>query len=289
MMMKHTDCRRICLTSLIMLMAGIAISCGAPDPEKGTPQTEEAFRTQSLTLTYGGHDYCFINSVKNFDQAVSYCASYGYALVKIDNADEQRFLTRQEQQRNGSSRWWIGLVDRGLEGVWVWPAPGKPLSYANWDTGQPDNGHGNEENCASDNYLGTGRWNDDKCELALPFICEKESSSTSNNGSFAYSVTNTNSATQNTADQTLTLYKDQVFTVGTCGVYGSSGTGDTFLRVLKGSTEIAYSDDTQETTTDGCSPSLSNLSFVVPETGTYIIRAGCFSTGSCKGTVAYTY
>ena len=34
-----------------------------------------------------------------------------------------------------------------------------------------------------------------------------------------------------------------------------------------------------------CGGALSNLSYVAPVTGTYVLRAGCFSSSACSGTV----
>ncbi len=104
-------------------------------------------------------------------------------------------------------------------------------------------------------------------------------------GSFSFSTTNTNSAQQNTTNKDVTLTAGQVIKLGTCTVTGSSGTGDTYLRLhgpgVSGA-QVAFNDDS-------CSR-LSYLTYTVPAGagGTYQIRAGCYSSGSCGGTVAYT-
>lgn len=99
--------------------------------------------------------------------------------------------------------------------------------------------------------------------------------------SFSYSATNTNSAQQNTTNASVYLTAGQTLKVGTCTVAGASGTGDTYLRLYGVSaTQVAYNDD-------NCGV-LSYLSYTATTSGTYQIRAGCYSTGSCSGTVAYT-
>jgi hypothetical protein len=99
--------------------------------------------------------------------------------------------------------------------------------------------------------------------------------------SFTYSATNTNSAQQNTTNRGVYLNAGQTLKVGTCTVAGSSGTGDTYLRLYGVSaTQVASNDDS-------CGV-LSYLSYTAPTSGTYQIRAGCYSSGSCGGTVAYT-
>ncbi len=100
-------------------------------------------------------------------------------------------------------------------------------------------------------------------------------------GSFSYSATNTNSAQQSTTNHSVYLYAGQVLKVGTCTVAGASGTGDTYLRLYGVSaTQVASNDDS-------CGV-LSYLSYTATTSGTYQIRAGCWSSGSCSGTVAYT-
>jgi hypothetical protein len=70
--------------------------------------------------------------------------------------------------------------------------------------------------------------------------------------------------------------------VGTCGLTGSSFTGDTYLRLYGPTGAQAASND------DACSGRGSNLSFTATSAGTYQIRAGCYSSTSCSGTVAWT-
>jgi hypothetical protein len=101
-------------------------------------------------------------------------------------------------------------------------------------------------------------------------------------GSFFYSASNTSSATQNTVNVDLSIAAGQVLTIGTCGVPGASGTGDTFLRVFSPvDVEVAFNDD-------ACGGLLTNLTYVAVTTGVFHIHAGCFSTQACDGTVAYT-
>jgi hypothetical protein len=103
-------------------------------------------------------------------------------------------------------------------------------------------------------------------------------------GSLTYSTSNTNSATINTINSSTYLLPGQVVSVGTCNITGGSGTGDTFLRLYNPSgVAVASNDDG-----GGSCGLLSNLTYTVPSdgAGAYQIRAGCFSSTSCSGTVA---
>ena len=98
----------------------------------------------------------------------------------------------------------------------------------------------------------------------------------------SYTASNTNSATINTRNFNLSLSAGQTITLGTCGVRGASGSGDTFLRLYNPlSAQVALNDD-------NCGGLLSRLTYTVPVNGTYQLRAGCFANTSCSGTLAYS-
>jgi V8-like Glu-specific endopeptidase len=102
-------------------------------------------------------------------------------------------------------------------------------------------------------------------------------------GTYSYNASNTNNAQQNTVNKDITAAAGQVITVGTCNMTGASASGDTYLRLYgPGGTQAAFNDDSCNTA--------SKLTYTVPSGagGTYQIRAGCYSTGSCGGTVAWT-
>jgi len=101
-------------------------------------------------------------------------------------------------------------------------------------------------------------------------------------GSFFYSAGNTSSATQNTVNVNISMVAGQTITAGTCSLPGSSGSGDTYLRLFDAfNSQVAFNDD-------ACGGLLTLFTFTVATTGTFQLRAGCFSGGSCSGTVVYT-
>jgi hypothetical protein len=83
-------------------------------------------------------------------------------------------------------------------------------------------------------------------------------------------------------NRTIALTAGQTLTIGTCGVTGASFTGDTYLRLRNGSgTQVATNDD-------ACSGLGSRIVHTAATSGNYEIRAGCYSSTSCGGTVAWT-
>ncbi|REG30671.1 hypothetical protein ATI61_106140 [Archangium gephyra] len=101
---------------------------------------------------------------------------------------------------------------------------------------------------------------------------------------FSYTASNTTSATVNTSNKLIALTAGQVLTLGTCGVTGSTFSGDTYLRLYNPSAAEVISND------DACGGVGSSFTYTVPAGagGNYELRAGCYSSGSCSGTVAWT-
>ncbi|HZI14810.1 MAG TPA: serine protease [Myxococcus sp.] len=100
--------------------------------------------------------------------------------------------------------------------------------------------------------------------------------------SYTYTASNTNSAQQNTVNKVVALTAGQKLTVATCGVTGATFTGDTYLRLsTTAGAEVASNDD-------ACGGRGSSFSYTAATAGNFEIRAGCYSSGSCGGTVVYT-
>ena len=95
-----------------------------------------------------------------------------------------------------------------------------------------------------------------------------------------FSASNTNSAQQNTVNQSIAVTAGQTLTIGTCGVPNSSFSGDTYLRLFSGGSQVASNDD-------ACGGLGSQLSYTAPSNGTVEVRVGCYSSGSCSGVVAW--
>ncbi len=68
--------------------------------------------------------------------------------------------------------------------------------------------------------------------------------------------------------------------IGTCVLNEATYTGDTYLRLYNGTGVEVSSND------DWCNGLGSKISYTPTVTGMYTIRAGCFSSGVCSGTVS---
>lgn len=99
-----------------------------------------------------------------------------------------------------------------------------------------------------------------------------------------FQAQSTSNATQNTTDTVVPLRGGMNITIGTCGLPGVTGTGDTFIRLTGPNGQTAAAVD------DSCGGYLSNMTYTVPPggDGLYTIKAGCWSDTACSGTLAYT-
>lgn len=154
--------------------ACVASACAAPVPAGCTAKA------------YNGHSYLFCTSQLNWIDSRNQCRAQKLDMTVINDAAENEFV-------RGAGGAWIGASDIDGEAKWRALAPGVqsradgPLvSFTAWAAGQPSNTFycaglvaiGNDclfvekgdEDCA---YMAAdGRWDDARCELLRPSVCE---------------------------------------------------------------------------------------------------------------------
>jgi hypothetical protein len=264
------------MSKRFVLLVVVIAGCGVEGEIGGVGSDEPVGKVVSA-ITYGnGHDYFFFQSPKFWSEAQSlFCRDVGH-LVTIGDAGENEFVRSQIAQHGGGT-WWIGRNDQAAEAFWRWDS-NEFLRFDNWFPGEPNNF--NNEDCATID-AGTGKWNDVTCNAQFNFVCERDTAPAPATLSFAYSAANTNSDTQNFVVGFVDLVSRQGVTIGTCGLPGATSNGsDTYLRLFDPSNTIHLTSND-----DACGGLGSNFSFSAPSDGRYVIRAGCFGSNSCSGTV----
>ena len=109
----------------------------------------------------------FVVCLDNGDwfDAQTACQSAGYdGLATFANAAEETFVVNLLIASGGASQDpWIGFTDQGSPGAFSW-TDGIPVTYQNWDTGQPDSG-GTGNDCAvlTAQQGASGGWDDITC------------------------------------------------------------------------------------------------------------------------------
>jgi len=157
--------------------------------------TASAFQNEGCTdATCGGHTasrfsmpltslgakkyYLGIFFKANWYKAEQYCRFHGMHLASINSDGEQRNLEEHIQSFGmGHEHFWTSGTDQGEESKFFWMSTGKPMTYENWNAGEPNNfqyENGEQEHCLELwNRDGKGlRWNDTPCSFETFFVCE---------------------------------------------------------------------------------------------------------------------
>eukprot|EP00092_Neocalanus_flemingeri_P020457 GFUD01022161.1.p1 GENE.GFUD01022161.1~~GFUD01022161.1.p1 ORF type:complete len:186 (+),score=32.48 GFUD01022161.1:21-578(+) len=114
----------------------------------------------------------------NWYKAEQYCRFHGMHLASINSGDEQKNLEEHIQSFGmGHEHFWTSGTDQAEEGKFFWMSTGKPMTYENWNAGEPNNfqyENGEQEHCLELwNRDGKGlRWNDTPCSFETFFVCE---------------------------------------------------------------------------------------------------------------------
>ncbi len=106
-----------------------------------------------------GHTYHLL-AAGTWTNAEGTAVALGGHLATVNDAAENTWIQNTWQNYQGTPHdLWIGFNDAAVEGTFVW-ADGTPVSYTNWDPGEPNNALTGEDytNMRRDNL--TGNWND---------------------------------------------------------------------------------------------------------------------------------
>ena len=106
-----------------------------------------------------GHTYLLLPS-SSWTVAEAAAVALGGHLATLRSQAEHDFLNANFHNWQGSDiDLWIGLNDAAVEGSFVWSS-GEPVSYTNWDTGEPNDAGGNEDYANLRKNNPNAYWND---------------------------------------------------------------------------------------------------------------------------------
>lgn len=122
----------------------------------GTMVIESGFLAD-VTDPASGQRYVLVPST-TWTGAEALAQSIGGHLASIGSFEENDFILKNFGNFNGQDRrLWIGFTDQDVEGDWQW-SDGTPVTYTNWNGGEPNNANGVEHYAE---MLGSnGAWND---------------------------------------------------------------------------------------------------------------------------------
>ncbi|CAH0387958.1 unnamed protein product [Bemisia tabaci] len=114
----------------------------------------------------------------NWYRATQYCRYHGMHLASIGSQEENDKLEKHIKDYGlGAEHFWTSGTDQAEEGTFFWMSTGKPVTFTNWNAGEPNNfryENGEEEHCLELwNRDGKGmKWNDSPCSFETYFVCE---------------------------------------------------------------------------------------------------------------------
>ena len=94
-------------------------------------------------LAYRGHHYHVFSGVGNsWEEAQQFCESMGGHLATVNDDFENLRLYRLMKD-SGYDSAYFGLTRSNVTGQWRW-VNGEPVTYMNWNPGEPNNERGRE-------------------------------------------------------------------------------------------------------------------------------------------------
>ncbi|MEZ4801040.1 MAG: HYR domain-containing protein, partial [Flavobacteriales bacterium] len=157
-------------------------------PECTTPPTIAGYTSLG---SYNGTAYYASNVAQNFTAASTSASATGGYIATISSQAENDFIRAAFTSVYGGSSYWIGLTDSAVEGTFEW-MNGQPITYTNWNGGEPNNSGGNEDNVE---VLASGLWNDQnggsnlRSILELPCVSVSVTSGLPSGSAFPVGVT----------------------------------------------------------------------------------------------------
>lgn len=123
-----------------------------------------------------GRTHCFFSDKTKvaWDTGNTNCVNAGAHAATVASDAENHVIWDNFLDCNGAcpNDVWLGLNDKATEGTFAW-SDGEAVSYTHWNTGEPNNGGGNED-CVEELWTPAERWADRDCSLKFWFICEAE-------------------------------------------------------------------------------------------------------------------
>ncbi|XP_053405026.1 lectin-like [Mercenaria mercenaria] len=125
--------------------------------------------------SYDRSCYKYFADRKNWSDAKRYCETQGAHLAIVLSNEENVFLKAllRRSHIGSSDQVWMDGDDLKSEHNFVWENTGQGFEITDWGPNEPNQSGGNED-CLSFFALYDFKWNDEHCDSAFGFLCEKE-------------------------------------------------------------------------------------------------------------------
>ncbi|MDP6634424.1 MAG: lectin-like protein [Phycisphaerae bacterium] len=98
----------------------------------------------------------FLTPRGSWESCQIYAQVHGGNLATIDSAAHEAWLASQFGE---NEQFWFGMNDLAVEGQWEW-IDGQPVTYTNWQAGQPDDFGWDQPGADAALWWGIGQWTD---------------------------------------------------------------------------------------------------------------------------------
>jgi hypothetical protein len=145
----------------------------APAPDARPPCVEGDARVEDPET---GTCYFLVLAKATWADARDACIAAGAHLATSASLAENQLFSSIAPTTAGSGNEdvWIGATDAAVEGTFAWEN-GEPFTFANWRSGEPNDGDTNGEDCAIIEGDTGGLWDDRDCATNLfPSMCERD-------------------------------------------------------------------------------------------------------------------
>ncbi|XP_075780138.1 C-type lectin-like [Pelodiscus sinensis] len=122
---------------------------------------------------YRNHCYRFFSEKLTWSAAEVKCQNHhpGAHLASILSDAERDVVDQYLSESTSTELVWIGLHDPNKDKTWVW-TDGSVYRYKAWNIGEPNNAKGREYCVELLVTTGYKNWNDDPCEMKIPYLCK---------------------------------------------------------------------------------------------------------------------
>ena len=121
--------------------------------------------------------YKFVSTTKSFSDAKSYCVTQGGILYEPRDLNVYNAIEQISPFAKGFG--WLGVTDEAVEDTWRYATTGDLVPAKFLENGENEMWKDNEpndlggEDCVKSTVSRPIQWNDVRCSVTLPFICEK--------------------------------------------------------------------------------------------------------------------
>lgn len=110
------------------------------------PENRKQLTDAAAIRNWGRRDFCNnitvppLSSQANWYRASQYCRYHGMHLASIASQEENDRLEKHIKDFGlGHEHFWTSGTDQAEEGTFFWMANGRPITFENWNVGEPNN------------------------------------------------------------------------------------------------------------------------------------------------------